>query len=254
MFSQIQCTRRAAVSITPFGPSRLVRSCNVLAAMTLFPNLAPDSPRLAMTLNKRFIRIAVAAASFVIFVFVLLGRRGDGAAMLPALGWHEPSDFYPYTTVSSFAPISVDPVGKSTKELCESFPRHILNLVQPVLKMGHGENRSKIEAQLNSVSACFAPSELLIFSDLDEKVGDHQIIDILADLPDSYYNVAENPHIKNYLWQKEMRNNGTLDKDMEATRRVDGWIIDKYKFLPMLERAWLEKPNKPFYFFFETDT
>jgi hypothetical protein len=51
-----------------------------------------------------------------------------------------------------------------------------------------------------------------------------------------------------------MRANGALDVDKEATDRTKGWRMDKFKFLPRIERAWKMKPNKVFYFFFETDT
>ncbi|KAK5995479.1 hypothetical protein PT974_03887 [Cladobotryum mycophilum] len=220
--------------------------------MALFPK-PEDTPRTGLLLNKRFVRIVIAAASFFFLTILLLWRNPETKA-LPPLGFKESPEFYPYTTYSDYYPVSLDPADKSTEELCATFPKHLLDLVQPVLKMGHGEDRAKIESQLDSVSACFAPDQLLIFSDLDETIRNHSVIDILANLPEGYYDEEQNPDIKHYLAQKAMRANGTLGVDKEATKRISGWTIDKYKFLPQIERAWLLKPDRPFYFFYETDT
>lgn len=159
-------------------------------------------------------------------------------------------EFYPWETTSYFNPISQIIEGKSTEQLCESFPQHLLRTIQPVLKMGHGENRTKIESQLESVSACI--DNLIIFSDLDEKIQNHTVYDILADLPASYQ--VDNADFDNYLHMKELRKNGSLDVDAAATKEINGWILDKYKFLPMVERAWAMRPRRKWYVFYETDT
>lgn len=232
------------------------------------------SLRRLLTLNKRLTRIVVfVAVALVIGVLVLIHDRSSNTIRLPDdvyaagplgslaslapsfLRGPEPVRRYPFSTTSYFRPVSVEnPNSKSKDELCATFPKHLLlNSVQPVLKMGHGEDRAKIEAQLDSVSACFDKDELLIFSDLDETIRGREVVDVLADLPAIYY-TDDNPDLINYIWQKEMKANGTLDKDKEATARIDGWILDKYKFLPMVERAWNTQPNKDFYFFIETDT
>lgn len=228
--------------------------------MALFPKPAETQHLGLFLLNKRLIRIFIGVTVFLLVAFGLLWRRqrdvlGDVLLpTLPPMGFSEPDGFYPYETVSDYDPVSLDPTNKSTEDLCATFPKHLLSLIQPVLKIGHGEDRTKLDAQLDSVSACFRPDELLIFSDLDERIRNHTAIDILANLPSKYYDQEYNPDIGNYLLQKELRQNGTLDKDKEATKRVNGWIIDRYKFLPQIERAWLLRPDRPFYFFYETDT
>lgn len=201
--------------------------------------------------HKRFIRIVIVALSFILITSLLVWRQNGVGSVFPRLRRPQAPEIYPYSTTSSFFPAAVDPKGKTADELCKTFPKHMLNYVQPVLKMGHGEDRAKIEAQLDSASACFGNDDLLIFSDLSETIRGYDIIDILADLPVSY---RDNVDFQSYVWQKEMKENGTLDKDEEATKRIDGWHLDKYKFLPMVERAWISKPNKAFYFFYETDT
>jgi hypothetical protein len=209
-----------------------------------------------LNLNKRLIRIATTIAAFVFLVVFFISRSQADAQLLsiPVLRHkpQSPADGYQFSTTSSFFPVNLNPTDKSYDELCASFPRHMLNYVQPILKMGYGEDRAKVDAQLETVSACLG-GDLLIFSDLDESVRGHNVIDILADLPAPYFNLTENPDMQHYVWQRAMRANGTLG-DKEKAKKINGWILDKYKFLPMIQRAWLAKPNKPFYLFYETDT
>jgi hypothetical protein len=211
-----------------------------------------------LNLNKRFIRIATTVVSFCCMVAFFLSRDPSDSQLLslPVLGHRPksaPADGYQFFTTTSFFPVNLDPTDRSLQELCDSFPRHMLNYVQPVLKMGYGEDRHKVDAQLETVSACFAPGDLLIFSDLDESLRGHAVVDILADLPAPYFNLVDNPEMQHYVWQRAMRANGTLNTK-EASTKINGWVLDKYKFLPMIQRAWLTKANKPFYFFYETDT
>ncbi|RBR06395.1 uncharacterized protein FIESC28_11085 [Fusarium coffeatum] len=189
-------------------------------------------------------RMAIAGLCTIIFLILVFWGVIHGS--------YGVSEYYSFSTTSYFYPVSVDPAGKTTEDLCATFPKHLLQTIQPVLKMGHADTKDKLDAQFNSVSACFDKDELLVYSDLDETVHGHQAIDVLADSPSIYYH--DNPDFVNYIWQKEMRANGTLDVDKEATARIQGWRMDKFKFLPMIERAWRMRPNKEFYFFFETDT
>ncbi|KEY73772.1 hypothetical protein S7711_03080 [Stachybotrys chartarum IBT 7711] len=187
-----------------------------------------------LILNKRFTRIVTAGIVFVTLFYFLRDKHVEIALE--------------YNHV-----FHLD--ASTVQDVCAEFAKDdLLQLIQPVLKMGHGERRDKIEAQLDSVCACFAEDELLIFSDLAETVRGRTVVDILADLPRGYFNATMNPDIKNYIMQKEMQVEGTLDVDVEATKRINGWILDKYKFLPMVQRAWEAKPDRPFYFFLETDT
>lgn len=164
--------------------------------------------------------------------------------------------YHQWDTVSEFRPVSQD-VSDATpiEELCRTFPRHLTDhMIQPVLKMGHNEKRDRVEAQLESVSACI--DDLLVVSDAEETLYGHEVIDVIAELPAAYH--FENDHFVNYTkihnqYQKNDRE-PTTNPNEEAPPTLDGWLLDKYKFLPMIERAWLLRPNKRWYFFYETDT
>ncbi len=210
----------------------------------------------ATLLNKRVHRNVVAAVCGFVIISLLLvwnhgPRRGERQTLPPLPMFPEVPRAHDFPTTSQFQPVSIDVSNKTTQELCASFPRHMLATIQPILKTGYSENRDRFESGMDSVSSCFAPGELLIFSDLQSSERGHEVIDIIGYLPDTY---REHEDFQNYLDQKEMKANGTLDSDPEAHKRVHGWAMDKFKFLPGIQKAWEMRPNKDFYVFYESDT
>ncbi|KAK8109930.1 glycosyltransferase family 31 [Apiospora kogelbergensis] len=171
---------------------------------------------------------------------------------LPAEDGSKRPKFLPWETTSSFQPISFPDIGAVTDDdLCRSFPQQKLaNLVQPVLKFGHGDQPARVESQLASVSACL--QDLLIFSDYEETIAGRQVHDVLATTPASYRD--NNPDFINYLALHNLNENGTAFQPGDPRPEINGWIIDKYKFLPIVEQAWALRPNKRWYFFYESDT
>ncbi|KAM6478964.1 glycosyltransferase family 31 protein [Trichoderma sp. SZMC 28011] len=197
--------------------------------------------------------IILIASCLILLIFFLYSlREPEPTQLLPYQIYPQTNDSI-HHTVTEFLPASVETGKDSTRELCDSFPKHVLSRIQPVLKTGHGDNKEKLNAQMDSTSACFTPDELIIFSDLDEKIRDHHAIDILAHLPSAHYNATTFKMWEEYLAQKEMQANGVLDTAAQV-KHINGWALDKFKFLPMMERAWAMKPNRDFYVFYETDT
>lgn len=160
--------------------------------------------------------------------------------------------FFRWDTVSHFRPVSSAFHNETTtKDLCASFPQRLVNeLVQPVLRTGYFDIPARIQTQFASISACV--DDLLIFSDVDDTIAGHPVYDVLADLPASYR--MGNPEFANYTRMHELYDRGTLRKGDARAYRLDGWVMDKFKFLPMVERAWAMRPHKPWYFFYESDT
>ncbi|PTB62514.1 glycosyltransferase family 31 protein [Trichoderma citrinoviride] len=205
-------------------------------------------------LHSRPIQNIILFAFCLILLSVILFNLRE-----PEKGPLLPYQIYPQTndstqhTVTEFLPASIRPETDSVGQLCDSFPRHVLSRIQPVLKTGHGDDKERLNAQMDSTSACFTPDELIVFSDLDEEIRDHHAIDILAHLPSSHYNATAFKMWEEYLAQKEMQTKGTLDTEAQE-KHINGWALDKFKFLPMMERAWAMKPDRDFYVFYETDT
>ncbi|KAH8129251.1 hypothetical protein ACSS6W_003075 [Trichoderma asperelloides] len=196
--------------------------------------------------------ILIAFCLILLLFFIYRHKQPAPDEFLPYQTYPQTDDLT-HNTVTDFFPKSISKGINSTEDICSSFPKHVLSRIQPVLKTGHGDNKERLDAQMDSTSACFTPDELIIFSDLDEDIRNHRAIDILADLPSSRYNATTFKMWGEYLSQKEMQRNGTLDTEAQ-TEHVNGWALDKFKFLPMMERAWAMRPNRDFYVFYETDT
>lgn len=196
--------------------------------------------------------ILIASCLILLLFFIYRHEKPAPPDFLPYQTYPLTDDFT-HHTVTDFFPKSESTGINSTEDICRSFPKHVLSRIQPVLKTGHGDNKERLDAQMDSTSACFTPDELIIFSDLGEDIRNHRAIDILADLPSSHYNATTFKMWGEYLSQKEMQRRGILDTEAQ-TEHINGWALDKFKFLPMMERAWAMKPNRDFYVFYETDT
>lgn len=151
-------------------------------------------------------------------------------------------DYYDWHTRSAFNPVRVqDAANRSAKELCASFPSHLLESIQLVMKTGHGVLAARVRPQLRSISACL--TNPLIFSDLDEEFEGHDVIDVIADIPE--YLREDCDQLQAYQNDTFINSNGS---------RQAGWVLDKWKFLPAVSRAWKMRPERRWYVFYEADT
>ncbi|CAH0004477.1 unnamed protein product [Clonostachys byssicola] len=198
-------------------------------------------PQMAQVTNKRRHRLFLAPLILFMFVWITLWF-GSSTRVHSTPHIHAESEFKPVNVQNADQ--------KSVQELCASFPKHILSSIQPVLRIGHTENQHKVEAQFDSVSSCFTSDELVVFSDLEEDVRGHQTIDSLENMP---LELQGNDHFRGYLSQKQRHNSNVSEGSSEPVH-VDGWAIDRFKFLPMVERIYHARPEKGFYVFYETDS
>ena len=131
------------------------------------------------------------------------------------------------------------------ENLCSSFPQDLLSDVQFVLKTGIGEH-GRLEAPLSTYLSCV--SNLLIVSDAEVTAHGHEVHDILADLPPSY---AQN-NSDWAIYNAQLQELSAGDEAPGASR--EGWRLDRFKFLPMVEYAYDRNPDAKWYVFFEGDT
>ncbi|KAF2440340.1 glycosyltransferase family 31 protein [Karstenula rhodostoma CBS 690.94] len=127
-------------------------------------------------------------------------------------------------------------------EECAPFRAGALDDVTIVLKLGAGQVATQLPAYFSRLSRC--THNVLLFSDLKAEYGGFDIIDALANLrPEYKYN---NPDFDIY------------DKIQHATvleeKTTEGWRLDKYKFLPMIELADARRPKSNWFLFLELDT
>lgn len=152
------------------------------------------------------------------------------------------SRYYSWKTPSFFPPVQSDHRGTPVN-LCQNFPTHLLDKIQVIMKTGAGE-RAKTTAHLENVSSCL--TNLLIFSDLDEAFGSgHQAIDVLADVAPLYNNSAD---FAAYSEQIKAHAEG---KPVGYSQ--EGWQLDKFKFLAMVDKAYQMRPKADWYVFIEAD-
>jgi Fringe-like len=153
-----------------------------------------------------------------------------------------------WNTKPVLRPPPADGEDSKDKNPCDRWPQEWLDRVQVVLKTGAAEDPNRLQTWLTSVGRCIG--NILIVSDHAGKIGEHQIHDVLAMLPDAYSDFESNPDFALYEEQKRLIAEGSLEEhNTEA-----GWRLDRYKFLPMVSFARQMRPNAGWYFFIESDS
>jgi hypothetical protein len=141
---------------------------------------------------------------------------------------------------------------------CRSLPGADEVLV--ILRSGSTELDDRLAIHLSTSVRCFP--NYLIFSDLEEIYGGEHILDALADVDPGI--IKGNPDFELYQrLQKSGRSSLTPSElagppDIFANRSGKtgnpGWKLDKWKFLPMVNKTLHERPNMRWYVFIEADT
>ncbi|KAK5045552.1 hypothetical protein LTR84_009170 [Exophiala bonariae] len=148
---------------------------------------------------------------------------------------------YNDTTLPIFPSLG-DIQSSSESDLCSNFPLEWLEKVQVVLKTGVGQ-RDKNEAHLISVTSCIR--NLIVFSDVSERIHNREFIDVLEGLSEPY---LQHPDFGAYQKQRTAYDSG------EPIRLSNGgWKLDRFKFLPMINKAYKMRPDASWYVFLEAD-
>jgi len=85
----------------------------------------------------------------------------------------------------------------------------------------------------------------------EQQIGKHHIYDVLADVEESAK--AHNEDFDLYRDQKEcpVSQKSCVDAKTDSHK---AWNLDKYKFIPMMEKTWRMRPGRDWYVFAEADT
>jgi len=133
---------------------------------------------------------------------------------------------------------------------CPSFPS--ADNVVISIKTGATEASSKIPALMQTSLRCAQNTH--IFSDLKQDIGPYHLHDILSNVSPA---VKAHPDFDLYHQQQASLHNLSALREMKSVTHPEkyaSWVLDKYKFLPMAERAWLLQPEKDWYVFIDADT
>lgn len=129
-----------------------------------------------------------------------------------------------------------------------------------VLRTGASEALQKLPAHFNSTLRCVPQSSYGIWSDLEEVIGGRLIQnalneidpDIIANNPDfAYYRRLQDKGRDAFSTQEIAQWDSTPNS--ASGRDTPGWKLDKWKFLPLAERAYRQRPDAKWYIFMEAD-
>lgn len=131
-----------------------------------------------------------------------------------------------------------------------------------VLKTGATEIDAKLPVHFNTTMQCYP--NLLIFSDSAETMENHNIIDALesvsSDLKDNHPDFDLYRRLRDHGRQIFVsdefpgKRKGILDETWTGHVENPGWKLDKWKFLPMVNRTFQEYPSMKWYVFIEADS
>jgi hypothetical protein len=127
-------------------------------------------------------------------------------------------------------------------EECSPFSSGVMEDVTIVLKLGAAEVASQLPAYIRRLGRC--QLDLLIFSDRADDYDGHKIYDALANLRPEYRYQNEDFDVYDKIHQNEVGSEKT----------PEGWRLDKYKFLPMMELTAHMRPDSHWFIFVELDT
>ncbi|CAG8013001.1 unnamed protein product [Penicillium salamii] len=150
-------------------------------------------------------------------------------------------DYWTWETRTQFRIPAGNDTSSSNETICDSFPSDILPRIQIVLKTSATENPKRVDSHMASVTRCI--SNLLVVSDKETELHGHRVYNILEDLPPSAREKIPEFEAYNKFQRNESEINGAA-----------GWKLDRFKFLPMVERAKKMNPSAEWYVFLETDT
>ncbi|KAJ5561428.1 hypothetical protein N7535_004105 [Penicillium sp. DV-2018c] len=131
--------------------------------------------------------------------------------------------------------------ASSKDTTCDNFPSDSLSRIQIILKTSATEDPERVDTHMASVTRCI--SNLLVVSDKETELHGHRVHDVLADLPLSARKLI--PEFEGY---------DALQRGETNVSGAAGWQLDRFKFLPMVERAKKTNPEAEWYVFLETDT
>lgn len=166
----------------------------------------------------------------------------------------------PSTSTSRSAAPATHKLGQvtSTSPPCARLPGAKDTLV--ILKTGATELQDKLPVHFHTTFSCYP--NYIIFSDVEEEYEGHHIIDALEFVNQDYRGANKDFE----LWRRlqtggraalkpdELSGPDSKVSPMTGKGSNPGWKLDKWKFLPMVNRTLNMYPDMKWYIFVETDT
>ncbi|KAH7026198.1 family 31 glycosyltransferase [Microdochium trichocladiopsis] len=135
----------------------------------------------------------------------------------------------------------------NTTSPCANFPNTENILL--VMKTGATEAFDKVPTQLLTAMQCLP--DFLIFSDMEQQIGSYHIYDALADFDKT--TLEKHSDFELYRQQQDCPVSQKSCNSVHEDRQK-AWNLDRYKFIPMMEKTWKMRPGRDWYVFAEADT
>ncbi|KAF2476123.1 uncharacterized protein BDR25DRAFT_379809 [Lindgomyces ingoldianus] len=130
-----------------------------------------------------------------------------------------------------------------------------------VLRTGATESREKVPVHFRTTLRCVP--NFVVFSDLDEAIEGHAVHDVLDGVSEAVRGKHEDFKLYHHLQKygrKGLENQKVITAQSGSSKgdylniENDGWKLDKWKFLPMIDHAYRKMPRAKWYVFIEADT
>ncbi|KAI0390956.1 glycosyltransferase family 31 protein [Xylariaceae sp. FL0594] len=137
--------------------------------------------------------------------------------------------------------------------MCSKSP--LMQDVFLVIRTGATEAREKLPVHFKTMLTCV--SDFVIYSDMDEIIDGHKVHDVLKEVNETIKSTA--PEFKLYSHLRTRGREGLNYETMFGSGpggalAHPGWKLDKWKFLPMVDRALHQRPKAKWFVFIEPDT
>lgn len=189
--------------------------------------------------------------------------RAITATLVIGAGWHLSwfRDHYTIVQPDLIIPLSQlppPPAAENPLLPCESLRG--LDDVFLIMRTGANEAPYKLPPHFNTTLRCMPQKSYGIWSDFEEDIDGHHVQDALSKVdPDIIANNSD------FAYYRRLQNKGRAafsDEQMAlwasapnsgGGRDTPGWQLDKWKFLPLAEQAYHQRPDAKWYIFMEAD-
>ena len=155
-----------------------------------------------------------------------------------------------------FLPCRHNIVSQSQKAVVPPCPLSPLaHEILLVVRTGVTEALSKLPVHFNTTFQCIP--DYIIYSDYSEVIENHQIYDVLDEVSESLKNSTPEFRLyEHFLTHGRADLDSTLHLGSGPSGSLDNpaWKLDRFKFLPMVDKALRHRPNAKWFVFIEADT
>lgn len=163
-----------------------------------------------------------------------------------------------YELQHNFVSISLLQQSAAPTRPCVPVPG--LEDVLVVIKTGATEAHEKLPVHFETTLRCVP--NYVIFSDLEEEIAGHRVFDVLADIDDETKKSNGDFELYNRLGEggrdsldvAELKRWKSIPSTASGNQGNPAWKLDKWKFLPLIDRALRHDDRAKWYVFMEVDT